>query len=268
MNRFYFKKTKTQWNDPPAVVPPPPPPPAVPPTSPPPGTPRMFTQEEVNRIQADNKRALQQQNAELAAQLTQLRESASLTQQERDALDSRITALNQQHLTETQKLTYQVESLTKAHKADVEAWSGKYAETTSRFHNVLIENAVAVAATEHKAASLTQMNLLLKPQSKVVEQKDKDGNPTGQFIAVIPTPMMDAKTKQVTVVDLPVADAVANLRKNPEFANLFFVEGSGGVGGVGNPGSNNSGGTPNFANMTEAEYRDYRKKEGMAKTNK
>jgi hypothetical protein len=50
-------------------------------------------------MMADNRRKLTNQNQELVKQLEQLKQNATLTQEQRDELQARITQLEEQYLT-------------------------------------------------------------------------------------------------------------------------------------------------------------------------
>lgn len=263
MTRYYligaFKTTAyfddgTPGASPPVSPPPPPPPPAVPPTN---GT---FTQEQVNKMMAEHKRALQTQNQELVKQLEELRSSATLTQQQRDDLDARINTLQQQHLTEQQKLSLELEKVSKKYKTETESLSAEANKWKSQFTTTLVTNAILEGATKHQAASAKQMLAMLGGQVKVVEEVDEKGNGTGRYVPKLPLTVLDPKTKKPVQVELDVVEAIGKLREDPEYSNLFLVDGKPGFGGTNaNLGGGNSA-SPDFSKMTPEQYKDWRNK--------
>jgi len=255
-------KSFTYFDDPPAS-----PPPAVPPTVPPPPTPppgQTFTQEQVNKMMADHKRALQKQNEELVTQLQQLRDNANLTAQQKEELETRIQTLSQQHLTEAQKLQAELETTKKKYKTDTEALTNDSRKWKGSFEKLLVTNAITEGAITHKAANAKQLAAMLLPQAKVVEEVDDAGQPTGNFVAKLPVTVLDQKTKKPVTVELPIVEAIGKLREDPENANLFLVDGKPGFGGL-NQNAGSGSGTPDISKMTPAQYREWRSKQSDLK---
>jgi hypothetical protein len=242
-------KTRTYFNDPPVVPP-------VPPAPPPP---QMFTQEQVNKMMADHKKTLQAQNQELVTQLETLKQSAGLTQQERDDLQTRIDALTSQHQTESERLKSQLDKTTKESKAALEAAANESSRWQKEYQRLLISNGIAAGAMEHKAANPDQLTAMLLPQAKVVEVLDDSGKATGVFEARLPMTVTDKKTGKPVAVELPLVEAIGKLREDPKNANLFLVDGRPGFGGS-NAGSAGGNPNPDVTKMSHEQFREMRKK--------
>lgn len=259
-----LRKTFTFYNDPPAVPPvSPPPPPAVPPVSPPPPpvAGKVFTQEDVNRMMAEHKRTLQENNTQLVAQLEELRKNSALTQQQKDELDSRIQVLSQQHLTEQQKLQLQLDQTAKKAKTEAEALANEAKQWKGAFEGTMIENAVISGAVEHKAVNSAQLLDLLRGKAKVVQDLDASGQPTGKFVVKLPVTVIDPKTKAKQVLELDAVEAIGKMREDPSNGNLFMFDGKTGLGGTNHPNNPAAGdGAPDFSKMTPAQYQEWRKK--------
>lgn len=255
MNRFYFRKFRTFFNEPPAV------PPVSPPPPPPPPAGKTFTQDEVNRMLAENKRSLQEQNQQLAADLQKIRDTAKLTQEEKDSLDTRIATLTSQHQTETQKLQGELEATKKKYKTDTEALAAGEKRWRTNFDTLLINNAITVGAAKHQAADPTgrQLQMMLSSQAKVVEVVDDSGQPTGRYQALLPITVI-GKDKKPVVMELPIEEAIGKMREDESNANLFLTDGKPGLGGTGGVGSGGKSGQTNWAKLTPAEHREARKK--------
>lgn len=252
---FSKVKTRTYFDDTvPPVVPPPPPPPPV-----------TFTQEQVNKMLADNKRALQTQNTELVKQLEEIRATATLTVQQKEELDTRIQTLTQQHLTKEQQIAAELDKTNKKYKTDTEVLGNEAKKWRSSFDSVLVNNAIIEGASKHKAASPKQMQALLSAKAKVVEEVDDKGQATGNFVVKLPMAVIDPKTKVAVVVDLNMDEAIAKMREDPENANLFLNgDGKSGLGGS-NVGQGGKSGPIDFKNMTPAEYQKWRTDNGYAR---
>jgi hypothetical protein len=251
----FQSKINTYFEDgnPPAS---PPPPPAIPPT-----TPKTFTQEQVNAMMAEHKRTLQTQNNELVKQLEELRANTNLTQQQKEELDTRITTLQQQHLTEQQKLSIELDKTNKKYKTDTEALTAEANKWKNQFTTTLITNAILEGSTKHQAASAKQMLAMLGGQVKVVEEVDDTGKSTGRYVSKLPITITDPKTKKPVQVELDVVEAIGKLREDPEYSNLFLTDGKPGIGGSNANAGGTSGGSADVANMSPAQYREWRKKQ-------
>lgn len=251
MIRSMLRKGVTYFDDPP-VSPPPPPPPPTPPAG------KVFTQEEVNKMMAEHRQTLQKQNQELVTQLETLRQNVNLTETQKAELDSRITALQQQHLTDAQKREAEAAAAKKKFDTELASATDETKKWRGGFQKLVAVNAIKDAASIHKAASAKQLEMMLLPQVKVVEATDADGKATGEYVAKITMPVIDPKTKQPTPVDLPVSEAVEMMKKDTEYANLFVGDGKGGIGGSNGTPPLNQAGQPDFKNMSPEQYRKWR----------
>lgn len=253
----FVPKTFTYYEDPPVV---PPVPPTVPPPPPPPPPTKVFTQAEVDKIMEGHRKGLQTQNQELVKQLEDLRATHGLTQQQKDELDARITALSQQHLTEQQKYAAELEAHKKKYASDTKALAEESTKWKSSFENVMVKNAIMAGSSTHKAANNEQMLDLLNGKAKVVPETDSEGKPTGGFVVKIPVKVIDPKTKQPVVLELDAVEAIGKMREDPANANLFLFDGKAGLGGSNHhSGKTGTGSTPDFASMSTDEYIKWRK---------
>src|SRR5690348_5163199 len=95
--------------------PPPPPPPPAPPPPPPPGA-KMYTQEQINAMMADNKRSLQKQNESYAKQLEEFKNNYTMSEQQKATFEQQIEELRTSHLTDQEKIKREQEKLEKDYK--------------------------------------------------------------------------------------------------------------------------------------------------------
>jgi hypothetical protein len=218
----------------------------------------VFTQDEVNKMMAEHKRTLQQENAQLVKQLEEIRSNANLTQQQKDELDARITTLQQQHLTKEQQLSGELEKVSKKYKTETETLANEAKKWQSQFHTTLATQALLEGATKHQAAKASQIIAMFGHKVKVVEEVDDQGQPTGRFVPKLPMTVLDPKTKKPVDVELDVVEAIGKLREDPDYSNLFLVNGVPGIGGSPSAnGNNKAGGGPPPSDP--AEYRAWRK---------
>jgi hypothetical protein len=222
--------------------------------------PKTFTQDQVNQIVADERRKLQAKNAPIITELEQLRSSTRLSEEEKQALTTRIDALQSESLTKEQQLTREVETYKKK-VSDTEqsltkerdAWQGRYAD-------LLISNQILTAANKGEAYKDEQILDQLKPRTKVAPVVGEDGKATDQFHVVVKFDDVDAKTGAPVTLELSPTDVIKRMKELPDrFGNLFK---SGVQAGVGRNKGSGPIGEPDVSKMSPKEFREHRKTRG------
>jgi len=117
-----------------------------------------------------------------------------------------------------------------------QSWKGKYVEKVKN-------DALSAAAAAAKAASPKLVVDLLSTLSRVDEVTDADGNPTGDFLAVV----------QLGDTDMSPAEAMQQLKTSPDYAGLFLSPVQGGLGGT-NLGRGATGGSKPMHELSTEEY--------------
>ena len=217
---------------------------------------KTFTQEEVNALIAKSRNEDKEKNKKLLTQLDTLKSSATMTKQERDKLEAQIEELKTQSMTkeeltqrERKKLEEKLTSERDGLKAESDAWRGRFESST-------VINALMDAAVVGEAFSPQQIVDMLKPSTKVVEDKDADGNLTGAFKVVTSFNDSDKDGKPITLALSP-NDLIKRMKDIPErFGNLFK---SGTVSGLGTSNGRKVNGVVDYTSMTPAQYREQRK---------
>lgn len=236
-------------------------PPTPPPSPPvPPPTPKLdekiFSQVDLDKKFAEHRKGLQQQNQELVTQLEDLKKGKGLSEQEKESLQERIDQLNNQHLSDTQKLKADQDKLQKKYDTDTKNLSGERDNYKNLFNTTMVNNALILAATKNKAAREEQIIMMFGSQAKVIQLLDDSGKITGKYDVHLPVEVEDPKTKKKETIELPASEALAKIKEDPRFFNLFLDTQGNGIGG-GNSSSGTNG-VPDFKNMTPEQYRAYK----------
>lgn len=229
-----------------------------------PDLPKTFTQKQVDDIVANRVKNLRAESQKALTELQKLQQNQSLTQEERDTLAAQVEALQSQLMTkqqlaeqEAKKNQQKYESELKIQKEEAIRWRERYTSST-------ITQALTSAAAENEAVVPEQIVDLLKGNTRLVEATDEAGKPTGQLVPMIKLNGTDKEGKPI-VLDLPVAEAVKQMKEMPKFGNLFKSGAVGGIGGTTTPGA--SAGTVDFEKMSPAEWIAWRKKNPQALEN-
>lgn len=223
-------------------------------------TPKTFTQEQLNKILAEEKRKHQKQVERQVSELEQLRKSKNLTEKERESLANQIQQLNDSLLTKEELARKEREKIQSEHKRTVEALQKERDDWQARFTQSTITRTILDEALAAEAYNPSQIVALLQGQTRLVEVTDGEGNVVpGQYVAKVKMADTDKEGKPVTL-DMTVKEALKRMKDRAEdFGNLFK---SGVAGGLGDSKSRTTGKEIDPSKLSPAAYREYRKKRG------
>lgn len=239
--------------------PPPPPPPPPPPVVPPPPE-LKYTEDQynakLNAVLAEDRRKHKAQVEAAIKDLESVRESANLTQKQRDELQVRIEEMNNQLLTKDELAKKEKEKLEKQHQEQL----GVERTTRERYQNLftttVIEHEILKQAAVADAWRSDQLVSLLKDKTHLVEDVDEHGKGIGTFTPKVKFPDKDKDGKPIAL-DLTVEQAIKRMKDLPEvYGNLFK---SGVTGGLGGTGSVTSPRTPVDLSVLTKDPAAYRK---------
>lgn len=222
----------------------------------------LIPQSKVNAILAEEKRKYQEQQRKMAQELENLKNSASLTAKEKEDLQARLDELNNSLLTKEELAKQERDKQEKKYQTDLTKVTQEMSTWRDRYTNESIVRSITDAASANDAWSTEPIVALLRPNTKLVEEKDDDGKPTGNLIPRVKFQGEDKEGKQVTL-DLTVPEAVKQMKDLPNrYGNLFKSAASGGLGSA--AGAASSGRLPDPRKMTMEEYmKDGRKNLGI-----
>lgn len=193
-------------------------------------TPTTFTQDQVNEILAKAKRDHKEAMDNIHRELNALKTRSDLTAEERQQLEQRVERLKAENLTKEEQLTRQLESSKREAKEEAERLQAERDNYKSLFTKHRINSAIAEAASANKAYRADQIRAILSPDTALVETVDESGSPTGEFVPEVTYRTVDKDKKPISL-KLSVPDAVARMREDDAYANLFMDTGTGGTGG-------------------------------------
>ena len=204
--------------------PPPPPPPAG-------GGEKVFKQEEVNKILAEERRQHQAKTQKALEELEALRTQADLTQKQRDELDGKLQSLRDMLKTKDEQEREKRERIENEFKAQVGTLSKERDNWRNRFETSTIKVAITQESVGAGAYDPDQIFAIIGPRTSLVEDLDTEGKPTGELVPTVE--WTDIKDGKPVTLKLAVKDAVKRMSETERFFNLFKGKGSGGAGGGG-----------------------------------
>lgn len=214
----------------------------------------------VNSLVAEEKRKGQQANERLVTQLETEKNRAGTTVAEKEQLEARIEEIKSEYVTKEQltekerkKADKKRDDALAAAQAETGVWKERFTKTTIR--RSLVD---AALVPEHKADNPAHIVAILFPDTRLVEELDEEGKPTGEYVAK--TKVRTVKDGKPTTLDMTATEAVKFLSEQEEHLGLFSSGASGGLGG--NPSRPRTKGAtdPNSPPEDPTEYRAWRLK--------
>lgn len=221
----------------------------------------LFTQDDVNRFLAEDKRKHQTALAQMEAKLQEALADKSMTEATRKALEENLAAVQGQMRTKEQQLAHEKKQLKDAHRNELTElkkklvfWEGLYREST-------IDRALQDAAVKNDAFNPSQVVVLLRSDTKLLEEVDeKTGTTTGKYRTVVSMQGVDPKTGEQVTLSCTPEEAVKRMKELPDvYGNLFKSGVVSGIGaGTATGGTPGKGGKIDVTKLTPAQYRKIR----------
>jgi hypothetical protein len=223
-----------------------------------------FTQDDLNRILAEDKRKHQQQLQRVEKMLEEVSASKNLTVQEREQMAQQLEDLRKETRTKEQQQAHEKKQLEEQYQKNLtdekkarEVWEVRYRGET-------VERALMDAAVSGDAFNTNTVMSVLRPMTRLTEITDeKTGKGAGKFKAVVDFPDTDPNTGEPTVTLHTPESAVKRMKELPQiYGNLFK---SGVVSGIGSSAAtggltSGGGGKLDPRRLTQQQYMEIREK--------
>jgi hypothetical protein len=223
-----------------------------------------FTQDDLNRFLAEDKRKHQAQVQRVEKMLEEMSASKNLTIQEREQLAQQLEDLRKETRTKEQQVAHERKQLEEQYTKQLadekkarEVWEQRYREGT-------VERALVDAAVGGDAFNTNTVMSVLRPMTRLTEITDeKTGKGTGKFKVVVDFPDTDPNTGEPTVTLHTPESAVKRMKELPQtYGNLFK---SGVVSGIGSSAAtgglaSGGGGKVDPRKLTQQQYMELRAK--------
>jgi len=190
---------------------------------------KLFTQDEVNKIMAENKRALQVKNEALIKELETVKKGGNLTAEQKAQLEGRIETLQNELLSKEELSKKEADKLKKESQKTIDAAQKERDDWKNRYTTATIQRTITDAAVENKAINPRQIVAILQQKANLVPATDNEGNATGELVPKVKFETSDKDGKPV-VIDITIPEAVKQMKDMDEYLNLFQGEGTGGLG--------------------------------------
>lgn len=226
---------------------------------------KSFTQDDVNRIVAADRRKLEEALKKTEKQYQDLLASQSLTEQERKALQANLEMVQGQLRSKEEQLLLEKKQVEEAYAGKLHEMEKKATHFETLYRDSTIERALQDAAVKHEAWSPSQVVALLRGQTKMLEETDpKTGKLTGKYKPVVEMQALNTTTGEMETKAYTPEDAVRKMKDTPDtWGNLFR---SGVVSGIGagtatgglSPGQSGRLDAAAIRKLTQEQYREIR----------
>jgi hypothetical protein len=216
-----------------------------------------FSQDDVNRILADDRRKHQAQIQRVEKMLEETAASKNLTIQEREMLAQQLEDLRKETRTKEQQLAHEKKQLEEQLTGKITSAEKAAKEWEARYREGIVERTLMDAAVSGAAYDAETMMDVLRPKTRLTEITDeKTGKGTGKFKVVVDFPDTDPNTGEPTVTLHTPESAVKRMKELPKYANLFksnIVSGIGSSAATGGLASG-AGGKVDPRKLTQEQY--------------
>ncbi len=225
------------------------------------GSPKTFTQDEVNTFIAKEKREYTTKIEGHIKELEQTKRSKDLTDKARADLEKRITEMQDSLLTKEQLAQKEKERLENTHKEALGNITGERDTWKNRFTASSINVVITSEAAKAKAFDPDTLIAILGPHTQLVQDADTDGKLLETFTPKVKFNDTDKEGKPV-VLNLTVPETVKRMMEIKKYGYLFESTAAAGLGGTQSDGR---GEAVDTSKMSPAQYREHRKKVGLGR---
>lgn len=186
----------------------------------------QFTPEQqakVNEILAKDKRKNEARFKQLEASYQELLETKTLSDEERASLQEKLDDLQARNMTEKQRVAHEKKKLQEQYDNQLTEFREKATKWEGMYFNSTIQRALTDAAAKADAFQPVQVVTLLREKTKLVEDVDDTGKPTGRgLVPMVDFPDIDPDTGRAVMTQRTPEDAVKRMKELPElYGNLF-----------------------------------------------
>jgi hypothetical protein len=223
---------------------------------------KSFSQEDINRFLADDRRKHQEKYTNLEQSYKQILADKNLQKEQRAKLESELADLQKSFRTKEQQQEYERKQEREKFKSELDTHKSSAEKWEMLYKSSVIDRSLQDAAVAADAFNPNQIVGLLRPMTKMQEKSDDAGNSLGSFTPMIDFPDIDEKTGDKVLTLRTPEEAVQRMKELPEFyGNLFKANVVSGVGAGSATGgvSSGDGGRVDPTKLSPEQYRKLRK---------
>lgn len=219
--------------------------------------PKVFSQDDVNKYLAEDRRKHAEKIKSLEDAYKQVTEGKSLTEQEKVQLQEQFELFKAEFRTKEETLAIEKAKLEKDLNTQVKTLTGERDTWKNRYESTEVNRAITDAASSGDAYRAEHILAILKPMTKMTPTLDSNGKATGELA---PRVHYDVDNGASDPKVFTAHDAVAFMKSKPEeYGHLFRTSATGGLGSSNGTGAGTSGKKLDLSKLSPAEYQKLRK---------
>lgn len=225
---------------------------------------KLMTQTQIDQIVEKRVAKMKQQNRQTLTQLETLQSSTKMDTEGREALEIELEELRVRTLSQDEIQKREAKKVSDKYSVDLKTAQEDSTVWQDRYNNLRISYEINTAAAKNKVVSqsLGMVESFLRPNTKLVENRDNDGKGTGTFEPIVDFTDVDSEGKAI-VVQMSVPDTIKRMSELPEqYGNLFEGQKISGTGGT--SGSSGSSGSIDPSKLDTDAYLKLRKENPQA----
>jgi len=231
---------------------------------------RVFTQDELNKFLADDRRKTEAKFKDkfdtLENSYKEALENKRLSDSDRQELETSLEDLRARHRTKEQQLAYEKKQAEEAANSRIQELEGKASQWETRYTESTITRELQSAAIAHDSYNPELIVVHLKGATALEEVTDQEGKPTGKLAPMVTMSIKNEDTGASESLKMTPSEAVEYMKKNPERYGGFFKnnirEGIGSNSATG--GAMSGDGTVDVTKLSDAQYFKLRKENPAA----
>jgi len=195
------------------------------------GSPKVFTQDDVNRFLADDRRKHVQKLEALEGAYKEALENQTLTSEQRAKLQEQLEDVQKRFRSKEQQLEMDKKALEERYNLDTQKLKESAVIWEAKYKSSVTDRALLDAAVTNEAYNPSQIVGLLRPMTRMIEAMGEDGKPTGELIPMVDFPDVDTNTSESIMTRRTPEEAVRRMKElADQYGNLFKSNVVSGIG--------------------------------------
>lgn len=183
---------------------------------------------EIEKLIQNRVKNIQKKQSDVMADLEKFKNLSTMTEKEKEDLQTKLKDIERATLTKAEIAARERKEAEAKHKSELEKTIKERDDWKNKFTDTIIENEIINAAASKKAYRPEQVVKYLRNDARLIEVTE-DGQPTGRFETRVSFMGRDKDGKPMKM-DLPAVEALSEMEKLPDYANLFDSGLKGGLG--------------------------------------
>lgn len=222
-------------------------------------TPTQFTQDDLNKFLAEDRRKHQEKYKQLEASYQNILQTKGLADDEKAKLKFEFEDLQKTFRTKEQQMEFEKKQAALKYESELNDWKQKAVRWEGAYKEQVVQTSLQDAAISGEAFNPHQIIGLLQPITELRPEMDKDGKETGRLVPMIDFPDIDEKTGESIKTLRSPKDAVQRMKELPQlYGNLFKSNVVSGVGAGTAAGGVPNNGRVDVSKLTAEQYRKIR----------